>query len=191
MDCLPLYILAGGKSRRFGTDKARAPLGTETLLQRVAAALCPLAARITVVARTAGTYDDLGLPTIGDLVPDRGPLGGLATALADAERCGDGPWILLAACDFPHLDPDWIPPLIQAAAQPAQAAAYRGTAWQPLPGVYHAQLGPTVSQRIEAGRLSLQGLLDTAAATALPLPANWPARSGINTPGDLRALSEN
>ena len=39
MDRVPGYILAGGRSRRFGTDKARAEVGGTPLLRHAAASL--------------------------------------------------------------------------------------------------------------------------------------------------------
>jgi len=46
-------VLAGGKSRRFGTDKADALLGDRTLLEHVVAVLEDVADSIVIVGRTA------------------------------------------------------------------------------------------------------------------------------------------
>ncbi len=55
-----VYILAGGKSRRFGSDKARAEAKGVAVIVRVAEALASIAGTVTVVADRAGRYDDLG-----------------------------------------------------------------------------------------------------------------------------------
>ena len=58
---VPVYILAGGRSRRFGRDKARATTGGAALVVRLAELLTPVAQSITVIAGRPGAYDDLGL----------------------------------------------------------------------------------------------------------------------------------
>src|SRR4051794_14706591 len=80
MNTFPAYILAGGQSQRFGSDKARAPLDGKPLIVHVAESLKPIASSVTVVAKDFGEYDDLGLVSIGDLQPGLGPMGGLLTA---------------------------------------------------------------------------------------------------------------
>ena len=75
-------ILAGGQSRRFGSDKAVATWHGKALLDHVADALRPSCAQLIVVGRTWP-----GLETIADYpAPGLGPLGGLAGALAGAPK---------------------------------------------------------------------------------------------------------
>ena len=54
MEKVPVYILAGGRSSRFGHDKAMARLAGVPLLSRVGTLAAPFASRITVVAEHAG-----------------------------------------------------------------------------------------------------------------------------------------
>jgi molybdopterin-guanine dinucleotide biosynthesis protein A len=82
------YILAGGKSRRFGSDKALAMVEGRPLIARLADRVRPHVARVTVVAERVDKYAHLGLRTIGDVVAGLGPLGGLRTALEDMEGAG-------------------------------------------------------------------------------------------------------
>ena len=96
MTRLPIYILAGGRSSRFGSDKARAVLDGEPLIKRVARMAMPIAESTTIVADRTGKYDDLGLRSIADDPPHLGPLGGLAAALGIAEK--DGCYCCRAIC---------------------------------------------------------------------------------------------
>jgi molybdopterin-guanine dinucleotide biosynthesis protein A len=72
-------VLAGGRSSRFGSDKALAMLGGRSLLDHAAAALRPHCDAVVVVGR-------------GEIVdwprPDMGPLGGIAGALIHAADRG-------------------------------------------------------------------------------------------------------
>jgi molybdopterin-guanine dinucleotide biosynthesis protein A len=64
-------VLAGGRSRRMGQDKAMLPFGTSTLLKHQLTTLAVLCDRVVV----SGDYP--GYDCVGDLFPDRGPLGGM------------------------------------------------------------------------------------------------------------------
>jgi molybdopterin-guanine dinucleotide biosynthesis protein A len=175
---IPLYILAGGSSSRFGSDKALAELDGTPLIVRVARGLAPVVGPATVVAATPDAYLNLGLRTIGDIDPGRGPMGGLATALADT----DGP-VFLAACDLRDPRPDWA----EAIVATHSTVAFRGPrGWEPLFARYEQAALPVAHGLLAAGEASLQVLLD-AIGTPLPAPADWPEESSFNTPDALRS----
>ena len=67
------FVLAGGRSRRFGTDKARACINGQPLVQRIADHLLPEAKGVCVVADRADKYADLGLATLADPFPPGAP----------------------------------------------------------------------------------------------------------------------
>ncbi len=92
-----LAILAGGGSRRMGQDKALKPFLGRPLIERVLARLAGLADEIFVVANRPEQFTFLNLPLYSDLIPGRGVLGGLYTALAVAQA----PLLAVAACDMP------------------------------------------------------------------------------------------
>ena len=176
----PAYILAGGRSRRFGSDKAIAELHGQPLIARVADQLRRTAASVTAVADRPGRYARLGIDTIADIEPGRGPVGGLHTAL----RHNAGDWLILVSCDMLDLRPAWLAMLDRARRAGAPAVAFRdrgGERWQPFPGLYHRNLLPL----IEAGETRMQRLLDDARATAVPLPGDWPVVAQANTLDDL------
>ncbi|QNN25200.1 molybdenum cofactor guanylyltransferase [Planctomycetales bacterium ZRK34] len=180
---LPVYILAGGRSSRFGSDKARAILDGLPMIQRLVEAANPIAAVIKVVAESPAKYDDLGLDTIVDLIPERGPLGGLHAALADMDQPG---WLLLLSCDLLVLKPAWIDTLIAHAQGETQAVAFRADdRWQPMPGLYHTSIRPVVEQRLAESQLALQGLLREINTVEAHLPPDWPDRLQANIPADI------
>lgn len=192
----PSYILAGGKSSRFGSDKALAQINGVSLIERVAFTLRRACDSVTVVADKPGKYAGLDVTTCTDRLHERGPLGGLHAALSDRiERFGDG-WIVLASCDLAGLKHAWVATIVeQIAAWPdgaerldrPDAIAFRGPVWQPFPAAYHSGLLPVVADLLDGGRASFQRLLSDprANARALPLPADWPDVVQVNTPLDL------
>ncbi len=101
---LPLSaaILAGGQSKRMGTDKARLRLTPDgpMLIELVLAAVRAVADDVLLVANN-DRLADLGLRTVPDIYPDAGALGGIYSAVTSAahEHC------LVVACDMPFLAP--------------------------------------------------------------------------------------
>ncbi|HUU00886.1 MAG TPA: molybdenum cofactor guanylyltransferase [Myxococcota bacterium] len=179
---LPVYILAGGKSSRFGGDKARFSWRGRPLILQAAQSLMQFASNLTVVAERAGKYDDLGLHTIADGKPGQGPLGGIGAALRDA-RGSD--WILCASCDRIGLKASWIEDLFAAAGQEACVVAFRDERWQPLPALYRTSITAVVEAALEAGRLSPWHTIESVASVGLPLPNEWDSSLDVNEPGVL------
>lgn len=180
---VPLYILAGGRSSRFGSDKARHVLGGVALLRRVAEGFGPRVSAAYAVAATAGAYDDLGVATIADDTPHQGPLGGLVRALRHRlERGGTG-WLLLCGCDFVDPGPRWLDPLLATAerALDAGAVASHGERWEPMPGLYHTRLLPVAERHLEAGRGAMWRLLEAAGAVRVGLPSGAEGVPQANT----------
>ncbi|MEI6232415.1 MAG: molybdenum cofactor guanylyltransferase [Planctomycetota bacterium] len=179
---LPIYILAGGKSSRFGSDKARADVNGEPLLKRIARVLAPVASRVSVVADCPGKYDDLGLRTLSDVRPGLGPIGGLLTALSDLDAPG---WLLLCSCDFVAMNAAWVETLASARAPDIQAIAFKGERIEPLFALYHSSLLHAIERRIDAGELSPSQVIQSVPNALLPLPANWPELAHVNTREEL------
>jgi molybdopterin-guanine dinucleotide biosynthesis protein A len=178
-DTIPVYILAGGRSRRFGRDKARALHDGVPLVVGVARALEPVASRVTIVAAGGGAYDDLGLRTIGDVVPEKGPIGGLLTAIED---CRPGEWLLLAACDWVGVRAEWVLELLASRGDLSGCVVFKSDRYQPMFALYHTSIRETVAAQIEAGRLSMQQLYPVIATVALPLPDDWDRATNLNRP---------
>jgi molybdopterin-guanine dinucleotide biosynthesis protein A len=177
---VPVYILAGGRSRRFGSDKARVEIEGRPLILRLAESLANVADGVTVVARQAGAYADLGLRTIGDIVPDRGPLGGLLTAIID--RGHDG-WVFVTACDWVGIEGSWVRRLLSE-RRAGGAVLFESGREQPLFGLYHTSVRAAVSEQIELGRLKMLHLLEEIDIVRVPAPDGFTRAVNLNQPVD-------
>lgn len=163
-----LLILAGGSSRRMGTDKLLLPVPPKgiPLVRHVAERLLPLTAKVTVVANDAGVcavLQDLGREEVqreregmpaGTLVnclpddtPGNGPLGGLATGLRRTEG-----WALTVAGDMPLISAACCRYLIDSSDSSCDAVVpvLDGQA-QPLHAVYSRRCLPSVERALAAG----------------------------------------
>jgi len=188
MSRVPVYILAGGKSRRFGTDKARASLRDRPLMLHIIDRLRDVADAVTAVADAEDKYADLGVRTVADTTPGLGPIGGLATALTrERSRVGSDGWLLLCGCDIVEPQSDWVRRLLDSREAGAAAVAYRHDWWEPLLGLYHVSIAGLVDEQIERNDLKMQHLLDIANTLALPRPDAWTSLPQVNTRQDLES----
>jgi molybdopterin-guanine dinucleotide biosynthesis protein A len=165
----PLYLLAGGRSSRMGSDKARVEVAGLPLVLCVVAQCGYRPDEATVVAAPGCSYTDLGLRTIEDAQTHEGPFSGLVTALGHAAA---GP-LLVVGCDQWGLTPEMLQALGQEVEAGAPAAAFRGPRWHPLPLVVDAALAPAARCAFDSGERSLWRWLERSGALALPEPEGW------------------
>ena len=94
-------VLAGGQSRRLGTNKAVVEVGGVPLIKRVVAHLRQLSDDLVIVTNEPEPYRGLGGRLVSDEWPGMGSLGGIYSGLR-AARHERG---LVVACDMPFLNP--------------------------------------------------------------------------------------
>jgi molybdopterin-guanine dinucleotide biosynthesis protein A len=107
-------ILAGGRSRRYGKDKAFERLCGKPLIEYVIEALAPVAGDLFIVAGSTDDFSDYSgrLTVIADDVPGLGPLGGLDAGL----KAAPDDYCFAAPCDSPFIDSSLIDYLLKTAA---------------------------------------------------------------------------
>lgn len=167
-------VLAGGQSRRFGSDKALAMLGGRSLLSRAVAALEGQCDAVVVVGR-----EHAGVPCLADRPrAGMGPLAGIAAALHHALGHGYDT-VLTASVDSHGLEAD-------TAGQLAPAPAYCDS--QPVIGLWPASAAPALDALLARDtRHSLRAFAEQVGARPVAL-ARVP--HNINTPADLAAAEE-
>jgi len=97
---ISVVVQAGGESRRMGRDKGLVEFLGEPLIQRVIARVRSIADEIIVTTNKPKDYRFLNLPLQPDIIPNRGALGGLYTALHAASH----PIVGVIACDMPFVN---------------------------------------------------------------------------------------
>ena len=98
---LTVIIQAGGESRRMGRDKALLPFLGQPLIARVIQRIQPVADEIIVTTNRPQEFQFLDCPLAPDIIPGRGALGGIYTALMAATQ----PLVAIIACDMPFVNP--------------------------------------------------------------------------------------
>ena len=103
--------MVGGRSSRFGSDKALALWEGQPLAARVAETVGSAAGSVVLVG-SPEKYGRLGFPVIADAVAGFGPLGGVLAALEHSSA----DWNLIVACDMPHVTAAFLRFLLKTAA---------------------------------------------------------------------------
>lgn len=93
---LQAFILAGGQSRRMGTDKSQLLLQDQTFTDRIAETLLELTDSVTIVGTR---LNNPRFPSVPDIYPAWGALGGLHAALSSCTT----EWAIVVACDLPFV----------------------------------------------------------------------------------------
>lgn len=164
---LSAAALAGGASRRMGSDKALLPLvaGGEPLLGLVLKQLANVSDDLLVVANKQERYAPFGARVVRDLQPEVGALGGIHAAIARSahEHC------LVVACDMPFLslpllrrmaseprDYDVLVPLIPGESRQRPD----GLVFQTLHAIYSKRCLPFIEKRIAEGKKQVIGFFE-------------------------------
>ncbi len=143
-------ILAGGRSVRFGRDKALEVWQGIPLLEHAARGLEEFSERF-VVGGDLERYGFLGLPVYSDLEPQQGSLYGLSRALELARFAR----IAVTACDMPNLTKQYWE--FMANLEPADVIIPENSdgLFEPLAAIYRKNLLKHVNTALEVGNLKM------------------------------------
>jgi len=175
-------LLAGGHSRRFGSDKRKAQLDGRTLLEIAAGKLARAVSGELMVAVGVAALAAIpgGAIALRDEAAEHGPLGGIVAGLRRA-RTG----LLVLACDLPWVGTATLELLVRLGAKHHRIVAPRsGIGWEPLVGYYPREALDVLVGALRSHCLAPHRILDKTGALAV---AGVPAAElrNVNRPDDL------
>jgi molybdopterin-guanine dinucleotide biosynthesis protein A len=94
-------VLAGGRSSRYGRNKALVELDHVPLIERALRVMTSIFQNVVLITNTPDEYDYLKIPMFPDIIKGLGPLGGIYTGL----KVLSNPFAFFVACDMPFLNP--------------------------------------------------------------------------------------
>lgn len=188
------FVVAGGRSRRMGRDKALLPWGEGTLLDHAVQRLRAVCAEVHILSGPEERYADRGLVVHRDLLQDAGPLAGVhagLAALTTPRALG-----LFLAIDLP-LVPVALLRALREAALGHDAAVPKGDVGpQPLCAAYRATCRAAIESRLAQGERRVTSFWADVRVRELgdlELSAfGNPQRLflNVNEPGDLERASD-
>jgi len=149
-------ILAGGRSSRFGSNKALALWRNKFLIQHVSDVLASVFNDILLSTNSPDQYIFLKLPAVIDRYHNLGPLAGIHAALHHSRK----PWIFAVGCDMPLITPELVTCLCSYAKDKFEAVIpWLESGPEPLCGLYHKTALAVIEQQLANGKAQMQELL--------------------------------
>jgi molybdenum cofactor guanylyltransferase len=185
-------VIAGGRSVRFGGEKAVAGLAGKPLLIWAVERLRRSCVFVAVNARPGTEAEALaqaeGVPVLHDAQGDAaGPLAGIKVGLAWAREVG-ARTLAVSPCDVPLL-PDSLFPRLLGAAGNGAAMAETSEGHQPLCALWPVSALARVTEALAEGRHPPTWLvLESIGAVRVRFPSPE-AFANINTRADLAAIA--
>lgn len=176
-----LIVLAGGGSRRMGTDKTRLSLAGRTLLDHILSRARGRFGEILVSVPPNGPGKVLGFPSVLDERNGFGPMEGIRRGLEIASHTT----CFILACDIPEIDFCLVERLLRK-IDPFDIAvpvSPDGTV-EPLFGAYRNSVKTDVERLLAEGRRSVLELFDICRTAYVPLAAEEKLIN-LNTPEDV------
>lgn len=179
-------VLAGGRSRRMGSDKALLLNDGETQLARAVRLLEGHTEKVFVSNRASQSDDSERSKylQIVDRYDDMGPVAGILSAM---DQEGAVNWLVLA-CDLPNIDDQTISYLLQHSSGRHPFTAYRSSfdgLPEPLCALYRRDAAQLIRQFVDAGTICPRKIMINSDTELLDQP-NPSALDNVNTPDDLK-----
>jgi molybdopterin-guanine dinucleotide biosynthesis protein A len=192
---LTIAVQAGGESRRMGQDKGLILFLGEPLIQRVVRRVESLADEVLITTNHPEAYTFLGLPLFTDLIPGRGALGGLYTALNAALQ----PLVAVIACDMPFINAALLAVERDLLLETGSDAVvpHLGEGVEPFHAIYRRETClPPVKNAIEAEKWRVDAWFSQVKVTLmrrdniLRHDPDLLSFSNVNTPDELEAAEQ-
>jgi len=163
---MQVSILCGGKSSRMQSEKGLVLYHNKPFIEHIIAAVLPISANIHLITNTSD-YDYLKYPKTKDIIKDKGPIGGIYSALANSKTQLN----LILSCDVPLLSTEILLELIHKHSDDFDASVFADDhKTHPLIGIYSKKIIPILEKSIEQNDLKLMHLLCKVKHQLIPVP---------------------
>ncbi len=185
-------ILAGGLSRRMGTNKSFVLLDGKPLIAHVIDCVTVMRLPVLLVTNTPEQYAHFDLPMYSDVYPKCGSLGGLYTALHYSLT----DYTLCVACDMPFLCVDLLRYMLGLRSGVDSVVPYIAGNYESLHAIYHRTCLPVIREQLEQGQFRISSIyarLQVRLVTAAEVERFDPDQRSfvnLNTPDDVAHIQK-
>jgi len=182
-------ILAGGKSTRMGFDKQLLKIDERKLMDSLIHKLKKEFDEIIIVTNRPELYIGLSHKITKDILPDKGPLGGIHAGL----KICQSKYAFVVACDMPNINMKYVEFMKQKLSdENSYGCVTKFGDWiEPFSSFYSADLADHIETYLKEDRKSINGLLKNLEITyikeehARQFSPNWDMFLNLNTNEDL------
>jgi molybdopterin-guanine dinucleotide biosynthesis protein A len=186
MKDISAYILAGGKSSRMGSDKGMLPLNESVFIELIVKTLEKSSIKNITIVSSNKDYDFLKIKRIKDIYIDKGPVGGIFTALSHSKTEQN----LILSVDIPLISVEIIRWLIENIDQEKQITQVKvSDKVSPLFAVYNKNMASIFEENLVKNQLKLRWIVDEILHQTIEVPEKWcKLLQNINTKEDYQNL---
>jgi FdhD protein/molybdopterin-guanine dinucleotide biosynthesis protein A len=187
---ITVAVLAGGASRRMGANKSFVELTGKPLVQHTLERVRDLNAPMLLITNTPDLYNHFDIPMVGDVVPGKGSLGGIYSALLNSRT----PYTVCVACDMPFLDVDLLNYLLSLRKGFDAVVPMIDGQPQGLHAVYHRHCIEPIRELMDRNELRITGLFDrlrvrlVGEAAIRAIDPELRSFTNLNTPEELERV---
>ena len=182
-------VLAGGRSRRMGTDKSMMMLNGKSLIEYSIDALKPLCHNV-VISSNNFIYDFTGCEVWPDELPDKAPMVGIYSCLKRSKTDIN----IILSCDMPLISTSMLEYLLANSVNHDITVPIHGDSFiEPLCGIYKQSSIAILKKFIDKGNFRLNECIRAASHQLVIVDPQLPFYSknlfsNINTPDDFESL---
>jgi len=144
-------LLAGGKSSRMGSDKGLVEFRKKPMASHILEVVATLFSDVFLISNN-DSYKDSGYQVFPDSITDKGPAGGIVSAIEHA----NSEWIFVVACDMPFITMEAILKLYDAKNDSEICLPLTKDGIEPLCGFYHSSIHKKLVELIHSDTLKMQ-----------------------------------
>lgn len=183
---ITVFILCGGKSSRMLSEKGLVLFQGKPFIERIIEVVLPITSNIVLVANNS-KYDYLPYTKVKDIAVDKGPLGGIYTALEYSESESN----LILSCDIPLITTELLTNLIDKHDDEADITILSSQSRiHPLIGIYSKRIVGAAKAAIEKDQLKLQNFIVTVPHQIITFDESLAYQfTNINSPDELDQLT--
>lgn len=180
-------ILAGGKSKRFGRDKAFVYINDKPFIEVSVAKLSKVFDEILIVVnnRNKKDFEYLGINIVTDIIPEKGPMGGIHTGLINSKS----EYNFITACDMPFLNEETIKDIICDVRGYDTVVPRTGNRLHPLYAVYSKKCIPVLEENIKNNKLKLIDVLNELKTKYIDIKKEEKSFINVNTKEDYEKIN--
>ncbi len=183
-------ILAGGESRRMGSDKSLLPIHGARFIDHVYTRLAALFDEVIIVTNSPELYCEIPCRKVPDIYSAQSALAGIHSGLkhADYERA------FVVGCDMPFVSPELVRHICSRSEQGDLVLPVSSNGHEPLHALYSKTCLPAIERVLNAGHKRIMHFFDQVRVTEIPAgelqKADPQERSfiNINTPEEYYKL---
>lgn len=186
-------ILAGGESRRMGSDKSLLPIQGARFIDHVYSRMKALFDEVVIVTNSPELYTDIDCRKVPDLYYAQGSLAGVHSGLAHAGN----EQIFVVGCDMPFISAQVVRHICAQSDQGDMVIPHSSSGHEPLHALYSKNCLPAMEHVLDAGQRRIMLFFDQVKMVEIPRSKIYeldPAGKSflnINTPEDYFSLRGN